>query len=66
MTIFSFANTEKARKSTEQQFPLVENRRTTRIGVTTNVVVVRSFRIVKIEQLQSLRSNSREFGGVLN
>ena len=61
---FFFANTKKARRRTEQLLSLVENRPTKRIGITIDIIVGRTFQMVTIVQLQSLRSNSREFGGV--
>ena len=64
MTIFIFANSEKVRKSTEQRFLLVENRPTVQNGFTIDILVGRTYRMVTIVQLQSLRSNSREFVGV--
>ena len=64
MTIFIFANTEKARKSIEQPFSLVENRHMIRIGITIDIIVGRTFLIVTISLPKSLRNNSREFRGV--
>ena len=63
MTIFIFASTEKVRKLSEQLFSLEENRPTTRIEITINIIVGRALRIVTGVPLQSLRSNYREFGG---
>ena len=63
VTVFIFANTEKAQKSSEQQFLLVENRPTTRIGITINNIFERTFRIVTIVPLYSLRSNSENLEG---
>ena len=51
MAIFIFANTEKARKSTEQGFSLEGNRPTIRIGITIGIIVGRTFRTVTIVQL---------------
>ena len=53
-----FANTKTARKSTEQQFSLVENRPTIRIGITIDIIVRRTFRIVTIVPLQSFWSET--------